>query len=527
MIRERISILVEEALQTLGISPEVVHIERTADRTHGDYATNVALVYAKKDGVSPRDLAGKLVIELLKVPSEEISKIEIAGPGFINFFLTDTALEDILAQGTTVEKVRADETINLEFISTNPTGELHLGHGRGAFFGDTLARVLVLVGAKVTREFYINDSRESKQIKELGTTALGTGTQYKTPALEELMRGMDFSGLSEIDAGFNLASMIHKENRLFIESGLGINFDAWYSEDSELRASGAPVAMLNLLKERGVTYEKEGALWLTTSQYGDDEDRVIVRSDGTMPYFINDIAYHQKKFDRGFQTVLDVWGADHHGHIKRMQAVGRLLGWPADTRTALPQPTVFIAQMVSLKEDGIAKKMSKRAGTVILLRDLVEEFGIDVVRWFFNEKSLGTQMAFDMALAREQSERNPVYYVQYAHARLASIIEKCRGFSAQEDRLFSELMEIPSCRALVSTISEFPEVVVDTARDYHVHRLTIYATALAGAVNAFYRDVRVIEGDNYHPVALMLAVRAKETLAQTLSLLGIRAPESM
>lgn len=526
MMRERIAILVEEALQALGIESAGVQVERIKDSTHGDYATNVALVYAKKEGVSPRDLAGKIVLELLKTPSEEIVSIEVAGPGFINFSLSLSALERAVFE-TAVEEIRAGEAINLEFISTNPTGELHLGHGRSAFFGDTLARVLVRAGAQVTREFYINDSRESNQIRELGKTALGTGTQYKTPALEELMRGVDFSGMAETEAGFRLASLVQNENSRFIEHDLGIHFDVWYSEDAELRAQNVGTAMLALLDERGATYEKDGARWLKTTEYGDDEDRVIVRSDGTMPYFINDIAYHQKKFDRGFQTVLDVWGADHHGHVKRMQAVGKLLHWPADKFSGLPQPTVFIAQMVSLKEDGVSKKMSKRAGTVILLRDLVEEFGIDVVRWFFNEKALGTQMAFDMALARERSERNPVFYAQYAHARLASIIEKCNEYPARENKNFGELMEILAARALAAKISEYSEVVRDTALDYHVHRLTIYATELAGAINGFYRDVRVVEGDSYNVVTRELAVRAKETLRETLALLGIQAPEKM
>lgn len=526
MMRERIAIAVEEALRALGIESAGVLVERVADSTHGDYATNAALVYAKKEGVPPRDLAGTIILELLKVPSEEIASIEVAGPGFINFSLSSSVLERAVFEPS-IEEVRAGETINLEFISANPTGELHLGHGRGAFFGDTLARVLMRVGAQVTREFYINDSRESNQIRELGKTALGIGVQYKTTALEELMRGVDLSGLSETEAGVRIASLIQEENRRFIEHNLGIRFDVWYSEDAELRAENAGVAMLALLNERGATYEKDGARWLKTTEYGDDEDRVVVRSDGTMPYFINDITYHQKKFDRGFRTVLDVWGADHHGHVKRMQAVGKLLHWPTDKYTGLPQPTVFIAQMVSLKEDGVSKKMSKRAGTVILLRDLVEEFGIDVVRWFFNEKALGTQMAFDMALARERSERNPVFYAQYAHARLASIMKKCGEYVAREDKTFSELMKVPAARALAAKIGEYPEVVHDTALDYHVHRLTIYASELAGAINGFYRDVRVIEGDSYDAVTLGLAVHAKETLRETLALLGIRAPEAM
>ncbi len=527
MIRERLITLIIGALHGLGIEADSAHLEHPSDNIHGDYATNAALVYGKKAGIAPHVLAGSLVEKLLSEHSEDIARLEIAGPGFINFFLTDSALEQAVSQKE-ILSVRAGEKINIEFISTNPTGELHLGHGRGAFYGDTLARVLALAGAEVAREFYINDSCESKQIRELGKTALGKGEQYKTPELEEKMRTIDFIGLSEEEAGVKLASAVQESNRAFIEQGLGVHFDMWYSEDAELRASGANDSMLALLKDRGLTYEKDGATWAKTSEYGDDEDRVIVRSDGTMSYFIADITYHQKKFERGFQTVINVMGADHHGHVKRMQAVGRMLGWPKAPHTSADQPVGFIAQMVSLKEDGISKKMSKRAGNVVFLRDLVDEFGIDVVRWFFIEKSLSTQMAFDMALARDASDKNPVYYVQYAHARIGAIVEKTKGLSEScKGQSFTDLMKTPSAHALALKIAEFPEMVSDTAEDYNVHSVTNYATALAIATNAYYRDIRVVTNDSYDGGALALFVRAKETIARTLSLLGVSAPERM
>ncbi|MFZ2303944.1 MAG: arginine--tRNA ligase [Minisyncoccia bacterium] len=532
-MKEKLEAIVVGALDAMGIEVGTVTVERPADLSHGDYSTNVALVYGKKTGVSPREFAGKLAEKILETSSDDIEKIEIAGAGFINFFLTDTTLESAVYEKTPFAKT--GEKINIEFISTNPTGELHVGHGRSAFFGDTLSRVLTLAGADVDREFYINDSRESKQIKELGKTALGKGEQYKTPELEEKIRACDFSGLNEEEAGVKLASVVQESNRKFIEEGLGVYFDVWFSEDKELRASGASASMLERLKEQGFTYEKDGAVWLKTSEYGDDEDRVIVRSDMTVPYFLSDIAYHDKKFARGFETVIDVWGADHYGHVKRMHAAGRMLGWPK-TSTNLDQPVVFIAQLVSLKEDGVSSKMSKRAGNIILLKDIVEEFGIDIVRWFFNEKTLSTQMTFDMALAREQSEKNPVFYVQYAHARLASIIEKAKGVDGKSERGFDELIKTPSARALASKITEFPEVVAYVAREYTVQSLTGYAFSLANSVNAFYRDVRIVESadsrlgrheDGVDTSALALATRAKETLADTLALLGISAPERM
>ena len=526
--------LVAGALQELGVQAGEIKLERPTDSAHGDYATNVALVYGKATKIAPLEFAGKLVAELARVPSSDILKIEIAGPGFINLFLTDIALEEAVFQGKALD-ARAGEKINIEFISTNPTGELHIGHGRSAFYGDTLARVLTLAGAEVTREFYINDSRESNQIKELGKTALGKGEQYKTPELEEKIRAMDFSGISEDEAGIRLASAVQASNRAFIEQGLGIHFNVWYSEDAGLRISGANNAMLLVLKDRGFVYQKDGALWLKTSEYGDDEDRVLARSDGTMTYFTSDIAYHQNKFDRGFATVIDVMGADHHGHVKRMQAVGRMLKWPKASQVSQPvgqanadQPIVFIAQLVSLKEDGMSKKMSKRAGNVILMRDLVEEFGVDVVRWFFIEKALTTQMNFDMALAREKGDTNPVYYVQYAHARVSAIIEKTHGLAPlKEGQTFSGLTKTPSARALALKISEFPEIISDTARDYNIHAITTYASALATATNACYRDVRVVFEGGYDQSALALFVRAKETMANTLALLGISSPDRM
>lgn len=529
-MKEKLEAKVAEALEATGVEADEINIERPSDSSHGDYSTNVALVHGKKLSTSPRELAGKLVEKILESSSDDIEKIEIAGPGFINFFLTTRALEQAVFEKKVTQVSKKDEKVNIEFISTNPTGELHIGHGRSAFFGDVLARVLSSTGMEVTREFYINDSRESNQIRELGKTAMGDGEQYKTPVLIEKMSTLDFSGMNEEEAGVKLAKVIQESNKKFIEDTLGVKFDVWYSEDKELRASGANEKMLTRLKEKNLTYEKDGALWLQTSEYGDDEDRVVVRSDGTMTYFVADIAYHQNKFDRGFQTVIDVWGADHHGHVKRMQSVGRMLGWPKIINGALlgnEQPIVFIAQMVSLKDDGVSKKMSKRAGNVISLHDLVEEFGIDIVRWFFCEKALNTQMNFDMALAREQSEKNPVFYVQYAHARLASIISKCKDLKEGETMEFAKLLKIQSACSLASKITEFPEVVTKISHDYGVHALLGYATALATHANGYYRDVRIIEGDNFNPSALALTIRAKETLAETLALLGISAPEEM
>jgi len=397
---------------------------------------------------------------------------------------------------------------------------LHIGHGRGAFYGDILSNILEFSGAEVTREYYINDSRESVQIKELSKTALGSGDQYKTLKLEKIISNIDFSGMSEEDAGFALANEIQKSNQEFIENKLNIKFNVWYSEDEKLRAAGLNEKILKSLE--GFTEKKEGegdALWLKTSEHGDDEDRVVVRSDGSKSYFISDIAYHADKFERGYDSVIDVWGADHHGHVKRMMAVKEMLGWEGELK-------IFITQLVSLKEGGEIKKMSKRAGTVILLEDLVDELGIDVVRWFFAEKALGTHMEFDMELAREKSAKNPVHYVQYAHARIASILENTKNLKS-DGTTIEDITKTEAGRKLAVKITQFPEIIEDISMQYQVQKLTTYLHELASEFSGFYRDVRVVSEDEYNAGALELVLLAQSSIAKGLSLLGINAPEKM
>jgi len=317
-----------------------------------------------------------------------------------------------------------------------------------------------------------------------------------------------------------LASKIQSENKNFIENKLGIKFNKWYSEDKNLRASGANEKMLEKLADFTEKKEGEGdALWLKTSEHGDDEDRVVVRSDGSKSYFISDIAYHADKFERGYDSVIDVWGADHHGHVKRMMAVKEMLGWEGELK-------IFITQLVSLKEEGEIKKMSKRAGTVILLEDLVDELGIDVVCWFFAEKALGTHMEFDMELAREKSAKNPVHYVQYAHARIASILENTKNLKS-DGTTIEDITKTEAGRKLAVKITQFPEIIEDISRQYQVQKLTTYLHELASEFSGFYRDARVIKEEEYDAGALELAVIAKQTIAKGLSILGISAPERM
>ncbi|MEK7662282.1 MAG: arginine--tRNA ligase [Patescibacteria group bacterium] len=490
---------------------------------NGHITTNCALVLAQAEKANPRELAEKIKSDIEKELAEIVEKIEIAGPGFINFFLKDSAIiaeikevSENIKNGFEFLKGRK---INVEFISANPTGKLHIGHGRGAFYGDTLANVLSFSGAEVAREYYINDSRESNQIKELGKTALGKGEQYKTAEIDNIIALIPGDITEESEAGFKLAELVQTHNKLFIEEKLKINFDEWYSEDEKIRATKLNERTLLALKMKELTYEKDGAVWLKTSEYGDDEDRVLVRSDGTSSYFLSDISYHGDKFSRGYDTAVDVWGADHHGHVKRLLAAKKMLSWPGELR-------VFITQLVSIKEGDSSSKMSKRAGNVVLLEDLVNEFGLDVVRWFYNEKSLSTHMEFDAARAKEKTEKNPVFYVQYAHARICSILDKAKGLPEDITEL-TDVIKAPAARALALKIAALGEVVFEAARDFQVQRLTSYAYELASAFSGFYRDVRIIEGESYAKGAYELLLSAKEALSRTLGLLGISAPEKM
>ncbi len=521
--------LLEKELQSVvqsiaGEDMGTIALSRPEYTSHGDFATSIALALAKKTERKPQDLAKDIVAELEKSSSFTalISKTEIAGPGFINFFLSDEVLKDGLEK-LSVEledgfSFSKDERVNLEFLSANPTGKLHIGHARGAFYGDVLANILSYAGADVVREFYINNSRESNQIHELGKTALGQGEQYKTPWLEELIAEVEVSDLDEEKAGMAVSERVQKYNEDFIQNMLGIKYDVWYSEETELRASGNTKKALEKLREKGYVYEDDGAEWLKTSEFGDEKDRVVVRSDGSMSYFVADIAYHEDKFARGFNPVINVWGADHQGHVKRMQAVAQMLGWG--------RMDILVTQLVTLKKDGALEKMSKRAGNVVLFEDLVSEFGIDVVRWFFLERSLNHHIAFDEELAKEQSDKNPVFYVQYAHARMYSILEKIKDMKEGKEES-ENLFETPSARALATHILEFPEVVKAISCDSQVHGLTTYATDLAQAFSRFYHDVRIIEGKTYNPKAAELLTSTHQTLSKTLSLLGINAPEKM
>jgi arginyl-tRNA synthetase len=493
-------------------------IDIYADGKFGDYSSNIALAI----GGNPRENAEKIKEKLSEL---KLFSVSVAGQGFLNFSLTEKGLVEGL-KSLSAKPKKQNKKVQIEFISANPTGELHIGHGRSAFYGDALANVLSAAGYKVEREYFINDSKESTQIKELGKTALGKGETYLTDNLKSQISKLK-SKIKKIkdegEAGYLLAKEIQKDNEKFIQS-VGIKFDKWFSEEKELRAKKVFGKTLELLKKNKLTYEKAGATWLKTSQFGDDEDRVVLRSDGSVSYFLSDIAYHANKFGRKFGKVIDIWGADHHGHVKRMM-IAKEMFTPFYGAGSNSDLEILISQLVTLKKGEELQKLSKRKGNIILLKDLVDDLGLDVVRWFYLQKSLSTHMEFDLDLAKEQSAKNPVYYTQYATARMASILKKSK-FPISNFQINSKLLISKLVRNLVVKLIQFPEIIEDTAKDYQVHRLTTYVYELANEFSQFYRDVKVIGSENEKELVALVELTRK-ILADTLGLLGISAPEKM
>ncbi len=519
------------------------------NQEHGDYSSNVALVVAKIEGKNPKEVAEKIKSKLLKKTDFQkiIERIEIAGPGFLNFFIAHEVLIEKLSDknfrwfdvpfGTSNAtrhfksfplargaKKFLDESfsilpkrINIEFISANPTGLLHIGHGRGAFYGDVLGNILKAVGHKVDREYFINDSKESAQIKELGKTALGQGEQYKSNELSKIINKLKSRLKKTIDiggAGYLVSEEFQKKNKKLIEK-LNIKFSKWFSEEKELRSKKTFKKILELLKKENLLDEKDGALWAKTKEFGDDENRVIVRSQTLEPtYFLSDIAYHDNKFKRGYDLVINIWGADHQGHVKRIEAMKKALRWKGELK-------IFISQLVTLK----GGKLSKRAGNIVYLEDLYNAVGLDAVRWFFLERSLNTHMDFDLDLARERSKKNPVYYVQYAHARACSILRN----GGKGGKVNLELLNESEEFSLIKKILQLPEIIEDISNDYQVNRLPRYTYELAQTFTSFYEKHKVIDEKNKEltKVRLYLVLATEKTLKSTLGLMGIVASEKM
>ncbi len=552
MIRRRLIELLAKAAkkaQKSGKLPSVVlpevNIEHPQNPEHGDYASSLPMKLARTTGVSPMAIAEELVG--LIAGSPEISRITVAPPGFINFTLSSdwlmAQLASILQAGDSYGNMDLGRgsRVQIEFVSVNPTGPLHVGHGRGAILGSTLANVLGAAGYKVEKEYYINDagsqidaftrSLYARYQQSLNVDAEMPADGYLGNYMVDLAKeiiaeeGDKFLSLPEKEAVDQLGHIGLTKMIGQIKADLervGVNFDVWFSEKS-LYESGQYEKVTSLLRKGGYISEKEGATWFVSTALGEDKDNVVVRSDGSPTYFASDIAYHYNKFvERKFDKVINIWGADHQGHISRVKAVVAALG------IAPERLTVIISQMVTLSRGGELVKVSKRSGDIITLREVVDEVGVDACRFFFASRTADSQMDFDLELAKRQSADNPVYYVQYAHARIASILRLAqeKGVSSADGDV--SLLTTEPELALIRKMLLLPEMVEVVAQTLEPHHLAYYALDLATVFHSFYKQCRVVTEDEVLTKArLKLVEAAKITLAKTLHLMGMSAPDTM
>jgi arginyl-tRNA synthetase len=514
-------------------------LERPPKPELGDYSSNAAMLLAAPLGQPPREVAERLQGELAGRLGESAERIEVAGPGFVNLFLSDrwyrSAIAGLAAAGETVAVQAAThpQRVLVEFVSANPTGPLTAAGGRHAAYGDAVARLLEAVGHEVEREYYINDTGGQIERFAVSIAARMTGSElpedgYEGDYVAELGERL---GAEHIDPA-DLDRLARRGTELMIErvrqtlEAFGVPFDSWFSERS-LHESGAIEAALERLRDAGHTYESEGALWLRTTEFGDDKDRVLLRSGGEPTYLAADVAYHRDKLERGFERLIDVLGADHHGHVPRLRAALAALGVDPDAYEAQ------IIQLVHIVEAGERTQMSKRRGEFVTLDELVSDIGVDAARYFMLQRGHETTVDLDLELARRQSNENPVYYVQYAHARIASILRKA-GKGAADRALDHDLAAVaaplePAERALVKRLLELPGEVAEAAARRTPQRLCAYGTAVAADFHAFYRDCQVVgaEGEGLEEARLAICVATQRTIARTLGLLGISAPERM
>lgn len=525
-------------------------VERPADPSHGDFASNVALVLSGRLGKAPRDLAGELA-DRIDLTDLGINPPEVAGPGFLNFSLADAVLREglrtVLERGSDWGRSRASDPkrYNVEFVSANPTGPLHVAHGRGAAVGDAAASLLEWTGHDVTREFYVNDA--GRQIELLGESVetrwrQAAGQQMEMPQggyrgdyIRDIARDLAAEiGEAELTAmerparlrllSDRAAARLRREQAKDL-AGFGVEMDHWFNESS-LFSTGDVEGLLDRLTHSGRAYADEGALWFRTADLGDEKDRVLVKSDGSHTYFVSDIAYHLDKASRGFDRAIDVWGADHHGHVERMQAALTSLGL-ADGFLE-----VLLIQLVTVMRGGEEVRMSKRAGHFVTLRDLIEETGPDVARYFFLMRRAEVPMTFDLDLALDTSDANPVYKVQYAHARMCSVFRRGRidpeEISPSDEDL--ALLDPGTERQVAMAVLRFPEKVRLAAQSRAPYQICNYLEELAGMVNAWYHEGnldperRLLAEGPSRPARLALARAVQLTLASGLRLLGISAP---
>ncbi len=522
-----------------------IQIERPQDPAHGDFASGIALRLARSVNMNPLQLADVIVRRLAPVP--EIASVSIAAPGFINFLLDREWLKGlvftILSSPETYGNIRVGQGVKtqVEFVSANPTGPLHVGHGRGAVLGSTLANALEAAGYDVDREYYLNDmgnqirtfarSLHARYLQALGVHVEMPSDGYMGDYVVDLARsivethGTQFRDMPEdesITAIGDLGTSILTDGIRDDLKQLNVEFDVWFSEKS-LHDSGEYERAIMLLREGGYVVERDDAVWFESSVLGEDKDNVLVRGDGSPTYFASDIAYHYDKFvRRGYNRVIDIWGADHQGHIPRMKAIVKTFGIDPE------QLIVITCQLVTLRRGREIVRASKRSGDVVSLRELVDEVGADACRYNFLSRSAASQMDFDIELAKTQSADNPVYYVQYAHARIASILKGAAERGATEEGADISLLNDDAEMSLLRILLRLPEIVDEVTRTLEPHHLTYYAQELATAFHAFYKQCRVLTDDpEMTRSRLALVLAAKAVLARTLTLMGVSAPEQM
>ena len=555
MIKESIKEIIEQTIvscQQAGLlqssAMPAFAVEEPKNKEHGDFATNAAMLLAPVEKKSPRDIAG-LLAGKLREHDAIVERVEIAGPGFINFHLKHEAwcrvLEELEQQGERFGSSAAGSgtKVQVEFVSANPTGPLHVGHGRGAALGDALANILAFAGYEVQREYYINN---------VGIQMQNLGKSVYLRYLQLLKQEVEFpEGLYQGEYVLDVAKeVILKHGERFVKSPeqealpfftdfavplilngiradlgqFGVRFDNWFSE-KVLFEQGAVQRSIDELKARDLAYEHEGALWFRTTRFGDEKDRVIIKEDGNTTYFASDIAYHREKFSRGFDRVIDIWGADHHGYVPRMRGVLESLG------IAPERFSVILVQMVNLLRGGVPVAMSTRSGEFVTLKEVIEEVGTDAARFMFLTRRSDAQLDFDLEVAKKQSDENPVYYVQYGHARICSII----AFARDKDIVLPSFHDIdPSLLTtaeeigLIKKLAQFPELVLGSAQACEPHRISMYLMELVGMFHSYYGKHRVItDNQDMNRARLFLINGIRRVLRNGLALLGVRAPEKM
>ncbi|MFH1347285.1 MAG: arginine--tRNA ligase [Candidatus Margulisiibacteriota bacterium] len=517
MAKTRIESLLGEALSELGIREKLdFRVEIPPRKELGDYASNIAILSARKISKNPIKLAEQIAKKVKELDKVKIfTRVEFAKPGFVNFFLTDDYLQqsvlEILKKDHDWgkrEKENGDRVL-LEFVSANPTGPLHVGHGRWAVIGDAIARLLKAAGCKVEKEFYINNVGAQVEKFEASVKARREGKEIPEG-------GYGGSYIAEVMGGTRdeMVNFIVEQQRKTLKD-LRVEFDRWFSE-SELYKQDKIRWAIEKLHDIGVTFEEDGAIWFKSQALGDDKNRVLMREDGRPTYFAADIAYHLNKFERGYDHLIDIWGTDHHGYVGRLKAAMKVLNQPVENFE------IIIGQLVTLYRGNEAVRMSKRTGEMITLQEVIDEIGADATRFFFSATDVNSHLDFDLELAKKKSHENPVYYVQYAHARICSILKKSEVQRPMSNVDLSLLVH-PAERDLMFKLQTWPDVIVNAARLRHPHSITEYGKELATVFHSFYEKCRVLGS----PARLALVNASRITLRNVLELLGISAPERM